>query len=66
VTWTDFWISSKRLTVSLVDTFIADLRDSVEEAKLRPSGKGTMVSIYGGSNMSSARSRPASYNFFQA
>jgi len=45
-------IACTRLTVSLVDTFIADLRDSVKEAKLYPSGKGTMVSVYGLNNSS--------------
>jgi sphinganine-1-phosphate aldolase len=33
--------------VPIVDTFIADLKDSVKEAKMTPSGKGTMVSVYG-------------------
>jgi sphinganine-1-phosphate aldolase len=37
----------KRLTLPLVDTFITDLKDSVREAKLTPSGKGTMVTLYG-------------------
>jgi sphinganine-1-phosphate aldolase len=37
----------QRLTVPMVDQFIADLKDSVEEARVRPSGKGTMVSVYG-------------------
>jgi sphinganine-1-phosphate aldolase len=27
--------------------FIADLKDAVEEARNKPAGKGTMVSIYG-------------------
>lgn len=31
----------------MADTFIADLQDSIEEAKLNPSGKGTMVALYG-------------------
>lgn len=31
----------------MLDTFIADLKDSVEEAKTTPSGKGTMVAVYG-------------------
>jgi sphinganine-1-phosphate aldolase len=35
------------LTVPLVDTFIADLRDSIEEAKTAPGGKGNMVQVYG-------------------
>jgi len=37
----------KRLTVQAVDQFIADLKDSVKEAKVAPSGTGTMVSLYG-------------------
>ena len=41
----------KRLTIPMVDTFIADLKDAVREAKVSPSGKGTMVALYG---MSSA------------
>ncbi|KAF6763277.1 sphinganine-1-phosphate aldolase [Ephemerocybe angulata] len=36
-----------RLTVPVVDTFLADLKDAVQEAKLAPSGKGTMVALYG-------------------
>jgi sphinganine-1-phosphate aldolase len=40
-------IACTRLTVPLVDTFIADLKDSVREAKANPSGKGHMVSVYG-------------------
>lgn len=31
----------------MVDTFIADLRDAVNQAKTTPSGKGTMVALYG-------------------
>jgi len=45
-------IACTRLTVSVVDTFIADLKDSVREAKESPSGKGTMVAIYGLGNSS--------------
>jgi sphinganine-1-phosphate aldolase len=33
--------------VDRVDVFIADLKDSVREAKLQPEGKGTMVAVYG-------------------
>ncbi|KAF9526574.1 pyridoxal phosphate-dependent transferase [Crepidotus variabilis] len=40
-------IACTKLTVPLVDQFIADLKDSVREAKLTPSGKGTMVAVYG-------------------
>ncbi len=35
------------MTVANVDAFIADLKDSVKEAKIAPSGKGLMVSVYG-------------------
>ncbi|KAG6868393.1 hypothetical protein C0993_003809 [Termitomyces sp. T159_Od127] len=31
----------------MVDTFIADLKDAVKQAKTTPSGKGTMVALYG-------------------
>ena len=41
----DTWM--QRLTVPAVDAFIADLKDAVQEAKLAPSGKGTMVALYG-------------------
>ena len=37
----------QRLTVPVVDNFIADLKDAISEAKLAPSGKGTMVMLYG-------------------
>lgn len=37
----------KRLTVPVVEQFIADLKDAVREAYLTPSGKGTMVTLYG-------------------
>ena len=37
----------KRLTVSMVDTFIADLKDAVNEVMISPSGNGTMVALYG-------------------
>jgi len=37
----------QRLTVPLVDTFIADLKDSVEDAKTTPGEKGNMVQVYG-------------------
>ncbi|KAG6820278.1 hypothetical protein H0H93_002890 [Arthromyces matolae] len=40
-------IAVTRLTVPVVDTFIADLKDSVKQAKMTPSGKGTMVALYG-------------------
>ncbi|KAK0240742.1 pyridoxal phosphate-dependent transferase [Armillaria nabsnona] len=45
-------IACTRLTVTMADTFIADLQDSIEEAKLNPSGKGTMVALYGLGNSS--------------
>jgi sphinganine-1-phosphate aldolase len=37
----------QRLTVPVVDRFIADLKDSVHEARANPTGKGTMVAVYG-------------------
>ncbi|KIK69113.1 hypothetical protein GYMLUDRAFT_91502 [Collybiopsis luxurians FD-317 M1] len=40
-------IACTRLTVTMVDTFIEDLKDAIKEAKISPSGKGTMVSVYG-------------------
>ncbi|KAI0373968.1 PLP-dependent transferase [Pilatotrama ljubarskyi] len=40
-------IAVTRLTVPVVDSFIADLKDAVRDAKLAPSGKGTMVMLYG-------------------
>ncbi|TFK53493.1 PLP-dependent transferase [Heliocybe sulcata] len=45
-------IACTRLTVPIVDTFIADLKDAVQEAKLRPSGQGSMVAVYGLGNSS--------------
>ncbi|KAF8913675.1 pyridoxal phosphate-dependent transferase [Mucidula mucida] len=45
-------IACTRLTVPVADTFIADLKDAVNEAKLSPSGKGTMVALYGLGNSS--------------
>jgi len=39
--------NQQRLTLPLVDQFIADLKDSVREAKVAPSGKGSMVAVYG-------------------
>ncbi|KAF7376459.1 Sphinganine-1-phosphate aldolase [Mycena sanguinolenta] len=40
-------IACTRLTLDRIDVFIADLKDSVQEAKVQPEGKGTMVSLYG-------------------
>ena len=40
-------IAVTRLTVPVVDQFIADLKDAVREAQLAPSGSGTMVRLYG-------------------
>ncbi|OCH93737.1 PLP-dependent transferase [Obba rivulosa] len=40
-------IAVTRLTVPKVDEFVADLKDAVREARLAPSGKGTMVTLYG-------------------
>ncbi|KAF9073647.1 PLP-dependent transferase [Rhodocollybia butyracea] len=45
-------IACTRLTVTVVDTFIADLKDAIKEAKVSPSGKGTMVALYGLGNSS--------------
>ncbi|KAE9403922.1 PLP-dependent transferase [Gymnopus androsaceus JB14] len=45
-------IACTRLTVTMVDTFIADLKDAIKEAKISPSGKGTMVALYGLGNSS--------------
>ncbi|KIP04601.1 hypothetical protein PHLGIDRAFT_129375 [Phlebiopsis gigantea 11061_1 CR5-6] len=40
-------IAATRLTVPVVDTFIADLKDAVRESISSPSGHGTMVQLYG-------------------
>ncbi|EKM74970.1 hypothetical protein AGABI1DRAFT_116649 [Agaricus bisporus var. burnettii JB137-S8] len=40
-------IACTTLTVQAVDQFLADLKDAVREAKIAPSGKGTMVALYG-------------------
>ncbi|KAF9780793.1 pyridoxal phosphate-dependent transferase [Thelephora terrestris] len=41
-------IAVTTLTVSVVDTFIADLKDSIEEVRASKSGEdGTMVALYG-------------------
>ncbi|PPQ90627.1 hypothetical protein CVT25_006610 [Psilocybe cyanescens] len=45
-------IACTRLTLPVVNQFIADLKDSVREAKIAPSGKGTMVAVYGLGNSS--------------
>ncbi|EIN11750.1 PLP-dependent transferase [Punctularia strigosozonata HHB-11173 SS5] len=45
-------IACTRLTTAIVDTFIADLKDAVKEAKLQPGGKGNMVAVYGLGNSS--------------
>ncbi|KAF8893553.1 PLP-dependent transferase [Infundibulicybe gibba] len=45
-------IACTRLTVTMVDTFIADLKDAVKDAKVAPSGEGTMVAVYGLGNSS--------------
>ncbi|KAF7357677.1 Sphinganine-1-phosphate aldolase [Mycena venus] len=49
---TDGVSSVQRLTVDRVDVFIADLKDSVQEAKVQPEGKGSMVALYGLGNSS--------------
>lgn len=43
----DSFFETKRLTLPVVDAFIADLKDAVREAKVSPSGSGTMVAVYG-------------------
>ncbi|KIY61722.1 PLP-dependent transferase [Cylindrobasidium torrendii FP15055 ss-10] len=45
-------LACTRLTVQVADEFIADLKDAVSEAKASPSGKGTMVALYGLGNSS--------------
>ncbi|KAG8864618.1 hypothetical protein FRB96_005122 [Tulasnella sp. 330] len=40
-------IACTRLTTTMTDQFLQDLKASVEEARGRPAGKGTMVSLYG-------------------
>ena len=40
------------MTVPVVDQLIADLKDAVGEAKLSPSGKGTMMTLYGAYHLS--------------
>jgi len=45
-------IACTRLTVNTVDQFLADLKDAVQDAKLKPSGEGTMVAVYGLGNSS--------------
>lgn len=46
----------------VVDNFIADLKDAVQEAKLAPDGQGTMVMLYGACPVPIpfSRSRPRS------
>ncbi|KAF8585929.1 PLP-dependent transferase [Ramaria rubella] len=45
-------IACTRLTVPIVDQFIADLKECVQEAKTKPSGSGHMVTVYGLGNSS--------------
>lgn len=40
-------IACTRLTLQVVDQFIADLKECVRIARANPSGKGNMVTIYG-------------------
>ncbi|KAG8838416.1 hypothetical protein FRC18_004696 [Serendipita sp. 400] len=37
----------QRLTVGVVEQFIADLKECVEQVKGKPTGKGNMVTLYG-------------------
>jgi len=45
-------IACTRLTISMVDDFIRDLKETVWDAKGSPAGKGVMVSLYGLGNSS--------------
>jgi len=40
-------IACTRLTLQVVDQFIADLKECVGIARMNPSGKGNMVAVYG-------------------
>ncbi|KAG8895000.1 hypothetical protein FRB99_000824 [Tulasnella sp. 403] len=40
-------IACTRLTTKMTEQFIQDLKESVQEAKGKPPGKGTMVTLYG-------------------
>ncbi|CCM03203.1 uncharacterized protein FIBRA_05327 [Fibroporia radiculosa] len=40
-------IAVTRLTVPVVDQLVEDLKDAIREAKLEPTGKGTMMTLYG-------------------
>lgn len=40
-------IACTKLTLTLADTFVEDLKACVEKARLAPEGKGTMVALYG-------------------
>lgn len=41
---------AQRLTLQVVDQFIADLKECVGIAQANPSGKGNMVALYGTSS----------------
>lgn len=45
-------IACTRLTIPMVDQFVADLKDCVVEVKGKPAGKGNMVALYGLGNSS--------------
>jgi len=45
-------IACTRLTVPVTHNFIADLKDSVRDAKGKPAGEGNMVAVYGLGNSS--------------
>jgi hypothetical protein len=47
----------QRLTVPLVDTFVSDLKQSVQDVKGSPVGEGTMVTLYGTAQLLSHLSR---------
>lgn len=40
-------IACTKLTLAVVDKFVEDLKACVEQARLAPEGKGTMVALYG-------------------
>lgn len=44
---TELLRNNQRLTVPVTHNFIADLKDSVRDAKGKPAGEGNMVAVYG-------------------
>ncbi|KAF9507083.1 hypothetical protein BS47DRAFT_1373986 [Hydnum rufescens UP504] len=47
-------LACTRLTIPNIHQFIADLKDSVSDAKIKPQGEGSMVAIYGLGSSSAA------------